>query len=1190
MRPAPLVLILALPALPLAADDAPPVPEQFRTSPKPVMDLEAGFATPPLDARTRVWWWWLNGNVNRAAITRDLEAMKAQGIGGYNLIDASGATQDGHRNVPPGPVFASPEWNALFRFALDETARLGLEGGLNIQSGWNLGGPCVTPDEAAKRLTWSETVVSGPADVDLALPQPAARGGYYRDARVVAYPLREGAAPPPARIEAQGQGDHPIEQSFDGDTETFWVSPGGQPGMGPTKAKPEIITLQLPEEAAVDAIRIVERAGYGPTRVRIEASDDGTAWRTLAEADTPGPKPADVRFPRTTAARFRIVIPGSRDPRFPDRPRNVQIAELSLMDGARAVRVGTRSAAASVTDVQKKAYYTYPGQFSAVDASFLQKLEDDQPGTEACRPAEVVDLTACLDSAGRLRWKAPAGRWCVLRFGGTLSGAEVSTSSDTWKGPALDYLDRTALESYWRKVVDPLIAAAGPHAGKALRFFHTDSWELGPVNWSRDLPADFRRRRGYDMTPWIPVLAGRIVSGRDASNRFLNDFRRTLAECIADNHYAVFAAMARRHGIGIHPESGGPHAAPVDALLCLGRSDIPMGEFWARNDRHRVADNLRLYVKQSSSAAHIYGLRINQAEGFTTIGPHWERAPRDLKNELDRVYCEGLNRVVWHTFTCSPPEMGLPGQEYFAGTHFNPQVTWFPMASGFVGYMNRCQFLLQQGLPVSDVLHYYGDNVPTFVRLKREDPAGALPGFDYDACNLEALLQRVRANNGRLVMPDGAAYRVLSLHASDSMALPALRKVAELARAGATVVGSKPRRATGLDGWPACDAEFRKLADELWGAAPDAAGQTKVGAGRVVWGRTARETLLNDGVGPDFDFRSVQEKAFLDYVHRRTDAADLYFVINRLSTHGIFDDTYRYTTSLPDRYEEAECSFRVTGRVPELWDPITGTITEAAVWWTKEGRTFVPLRLAPEGSVFVIFRKPSAGNTVIGIRRDNQRVWPPKDGAQAGAWPVCTLERRGGRTELVAFEPGAYEIRTADGVLEKRTAAPANAITPAGPWEVRFIDGRGAPEKTEFAALTDWSQSGVDGIRYYSGRAVYRAAFEAPAPKAGARAWIDLGNVLEIASVRLNGKDLGIAWIAPFRVEATGALLAGRNELEITVANLWPNRLTGDAKLPPEKKVTKTNIVKYDKGDRPLRPSGLLGPVTVRFADVSAVE
>ena len=542
--------------------------------------------------------------------------------------------------------------------------------------------------------------------------------------------------------------------------------------------------------------------------------------------------------------------------------------------------------------------------------------------------------------AGRqLAWDVPAGEWEILRIGYTATGARVSTSSDSWPGLAIDYMDRTALESYWQREIEPLIADAGPLAGKTLKYAVTDSWELGGINWTEHFRQEFRKRRGYDATPYLPSSpAASLIAAIPAIGFW--GLRRTVADLVAYNHYAAFAALAAKHGMGIHPESGGPHGAPIDALLNLGFSAFPQMEFWATSKTHRVLDEDRFFVKQGSSAAHIYGKTVTAAEGFTSIGPQWEESIwNNLKPNFDREICEGLNLLIWHTFTSSPAEMGRPGQEYFAGTHLNPNSTWWEQSRAFLAYINRTQFLAQQGLAVADVLYYYGDFVPDFVRLKPSDPAHVLPGYDYDACNEDVLLHRLSYRDGRLVLPDGMSYRVLVLRELQSISPAALVKIAELVRAGATVIGPKPLRATGLKG----DAEVARLAAELWDG------------GRVIAGRTARAVLVSKGVQPDFEFAASQPGANLDYMHRKDAAADIYFVSNQT-----------------DRTETAEVTFRVSNRAPELWYPDTGEIRPALVYGaTNDGRTAVPLRLAPYGSLFVVFRKTAAAH-YVSISRDGR--------------------------------------------------------------------------------------------------------------------------------------------------------------------------------------------------------------------------
>ena len=370
-------------------------------------------------------------------------------------------------------------------------------------------------------------------------------------------------------------------------------------------------------------------------------------------------------------------------------------------------------------------------------------------------------------------------------------------------GLMLDHLSAEAMDLHFENTAGKLLAEMGQLAGKSLKYFHCDSWEVGQVNWTPRFMSEFRRRRGYELFPYLPALAGKIVVNREVTDRFYYDFRKTVGDCIVDNHYGRFRDLAHRHGVLFHPELGGAHhVTPLDALKSLGRADIPMGEFWARgNQEIGDAESLRFLVRPAAMAAHTYGSNLVNAEAFTSLGPHWEEDPFQLKPVADRALCEGANRFFFHTFTHSPPEAGKPGYEYYAGSHFNPQITWWEQADAWTRYIARCQFMLQQGLFVADVCYYYGDQVPNTVPLKHVDPALG-PGYDYDVISAEALLSRMSVRDGQIVLPDGMSYRILALPDRETIDLPVLRKIAELVRAGATVIGSKPCLATGLCDYP----------------------------------------------------------------------------------------------------------------------------------------------------------------------------------------------------------------------------------------------------------------------------------------------------------------------------------------------------------------------------------------------------
>ena len=922
--------------------------------------LDEGWTNPPGSARVRAYWWWLNGNVTKASITRDLEGMKAQGFGGAVLIDAGGASQEGNDPVPHGPTFFTPAWRELYRHALTEAARLGLEMDLNIQSGWNLGGPGVTADDAAKKYVWSEALVTGGAPVDLALPVPPHRENYYRDTIVVAYPLRT----------AGPETNHPPIKN--------WAQKALQK---------ELLPFSAPDSA-----------------------------------------PLFEEFPAT-------------------------------------------------------------------------------PGEADTRAGDVVDLTGRLDAAGVLHWNAPAGRWRILRFGDTVGDhSYVSTASDGWQGFALDVCDAGAFQRYWEAVVEPLLKDAGPLAGKTLKYLHTDSWEVEPLSWTPTLPAEFQRRRGYDPRPFLPVLTGRIVNSRDESDRFLHDYRQTIGDLTIDNHYRLFRDLAHKHNIGIHPESGGPHGVPIDAQRDLGWDDAPMSEFWGWSWTHRIGDENRFFIKQPASAAHTYGHPLVFGEGFTTIGPHWQETLWDnLKPAFDQALCEGLNMMVWHAFVCSPDATGMPGQQYFAGTHLNPKVTWWSRSAPFFSYLDRNQWMMQQGRFVADVAYYYGDHVPNFTQLKRSDPAHVLPGYDYDVITAEALIERAQTRNGRIYLPDGMNYRLLVLPDRKLLSMPVLEKIKALVSDGATVIGPQPVRVETLANYPAADAALAVLAADVW-AHP--------GAGRVIAGKTAREVLLADGVPPDCQFNDGAPDANFDYIHRQSDAADIYLVTSR--------------TNVP---VSATVTFRVAGKAPELWNAVTGAHSFAASYNETNGRTVVPLDFTPCGSWLVVFRAPAAGHPATASA--NQSVFKP----------VQSL---------------------------------------AGPWRVKFDPRWGGPENTVFDELVSWTQRPEPGIKFYSGTATYENAFDWPATAGNSdappRVWLDLGRVRELAEVRVNGRACGIVWSPPFRVDITGALKPGRNSLAVDVVNFWPNRIIGDAALPADQRLTRTNIRKLT-ATTPLIASGLFGPV-----------
>ncbi|MGL4943382.1 MAG: glycosyl hydrolase [Thermoguttaceae bacterium] len=1114
----------------------------------PISDpLVAGFTTPPDSAKSWAYWWWLNGNVTEESITKDLEGMKQQGIGGAVLFDADGASQDGNDKVPAGPTFASPEWRELYKHTLREADRLGLSISLNIQSGWNLGGPTITPEHAAKHAVWTETVVSGPKPkAKITLPTPKKVNGFYQDVALIAFRVSQTKTDTaPVTIAASSsQKDFPPTLACDGRTESFWVSGGNDPKNPVSASSPVWLAMTFEKPVAADTIALTGRPGYSPKNGVLEVlQEDGKTWKKVCDFACPADKEMRLKFDRVTSRGFRLTFTSSFDPQFPASPRNVQVAELSLLDGAKTVS-GAQQAKTPLKDYPIK-IADREASWSAPDCLPYVLDEPEIPGEPVLALSDIRRIDAKISADNQIIWDVPDGEWQILRFGYTQSGSHVSTSSGKWQGFTIDYLSKDALAIYWQEIVKPLIDDAGPLAGKVLRYIHTDSWEAGGMNWTAGFDDEFRRRRLYDLTPYLPVVAGYIVESRERSNRFLNDFRRTIADCIRDNHYGQMKELAARSDIGIHPESGGPHAGPMDSLQFLGLNDLPMSEFWSWSPRHRVGDINRFFLKQPATAAHTYGRRIIPAEGFTNIGMHWQESFSDnLKPSFDQALCEGMNLLVWHAFTSSPAEMGMPGQEYFAGTHFNPNDFVFQKSEDFLRYINRSQFLLQQGLFVADALEFYGENVPNFTQMKWVNTAQSLPGYDYDVATEEVMLERVSVRDGMIVLPDGLSYRVLVLPPRTSISPAVLRKIASwVVNDGLTVIGPKPHRATGLSADAQIDSEVQSLSEQLWGNETTERGVRNVGKGRVIWGQTAREVLVQDGVPQDFERVSgTNEKPRIDSIHRIVYTNQLNDVQLKPFAEwspkavgtapadlesGVAAHVY-FVANLSANPDQAVCAFRVTGQQPELWDPLTGTRRKATAF-TQEGETTqIPLDFAPYGSFFVVFREAIPKN-------------------QNG---VSTTNK-----------PAIKHVSTLD-----------------GSWRVNFDETWGGPASVDMPKLIPWNTHTDERIKYYSGPATYHYTFDFPKESQRSRVLLRLGNVAEMAEVRLNGETLGTVWARPFELDVTSAIKPQGNRLEITVVNHWANRVIGDAKLPAAERRTKTNIKRL-MPDTPLVESGLTGPV-----------
>ena len=1091
--------------------------------------LESAFAHPPADARPHTWWHWVNGNITREGITADLEAMARVGVGGAQIFNLAPNVLFRDQPEPPGPVKTlSPEWRALTQHAIREAARVGVELTLHNCPGWSeSGGPWVTPEQSMQRVVWSETPAQGPGLFAAKLKQPESVRGFYRDIAVFAFPTLPGEERSFAQLQPVITASATNVNSaalLDDDAETALDLPA------PTRARPQFLQFEFREPVTFGRLRLVMRSdGVDTVYVggRIEVSDDGKKFRKLADLTLYlGTRNAPTAFSfAATRARFvRLTMTASND-------RATMISFAGVQLGAPGIPNSEQKAASETRGALTKFNFA----------------EINLPPEFCLAPARLLNLTDRLRADGRLDWHVPAGHWTILRMGHTSTDKEIHPAAAAERGLECDKMSRAAVEAHFTHMAGVVIADAGPLAGKSLKMVLADSWEAGCQNWTPGFAAEFRRRRGYDPTPWLPALTGRAVGSLEESERFLWDFRRTIADLIAENHFGVFQELCARHGMQFTAEAPGiGNPTIADGLQCKKYCDVPMGEFWF--DGHNDS-------REPASAAHVYGRKLVAAEAFTAgeAQAKWAKAPFDFKALGDLNFCRGINRMVFHRYAHQPWTNRAPGVTMGTwGSNFERTQTWWEQSRAWMSYLQRCQFVLQQGWFVADVAYFYGEGAPN--TLSGREPR--LPaGYDCDALNADALLHLVSVSNGRLVLANGMSYRLLLLPDDNRMTPAVLEQIAALVKAGATVVGPRPEKSPSLNDWPKADAAIATLAAEVWGDGDGRRATSHAcGKGRVFCGVPLAEVLTELNTPPDFSAAAPTKFAF---IHRRLGEADAYFV-----------------SSQSREPATARLTFRAGDRVPELWHPETGEIEFAPAFTATNGLVTVALRFDPAESVFVVFRKSAVGvDSVQSFTRNG-------DDLLAAAAPAAALVGQADRQLFVdAAAPGRYLARTVSGktLAAEVTALPA-PVPLVGPWMLTFPPHWGVPEKVSLDRLISWTAHADDGVKHFSGTATYACEFEIA--DFTSQLFLDLGAVNNVAEVKLNGHDLGILWKPPFRVNATAALRRrpGRNKLEVRVTNLWPNRLIGDAALPESQRFTWTTFQPYKPTD-PLLESGLLGPV-----------
>lgn len=787
--------------------------------------------------------------------------------------------------------------------------------------------------------------------------------------------------------------------------------------------------------------------------------------------------PVVISLPETSASQFRLEMSEEGE-----AAGNVTLTSSPMME-----RYPEKSLAKMFqTPLPMWDDYLWEKQPAVSDASLMVS------------PDAIKNVTE-FSKNGVLDWEVPEGKWVIRRMAMLPTGVTNSPAAPEATGPEIDKMSKKHVAFHFDAFIGDILKRIPEADRKTFKVVVQDSYETGGQNWTDDMISVFKERYGYDPVPYLPVLEGTVVGNPDISDRFLWDLRRLIADRVSYDYVGGLRDVCHQHGLTTWLENYGHWGFPGEFLQYGGQSDEIAGEFWSEGSLGDIEN------RAASSCGHIYGKRRVWAESFTSGGPAFGRYPYQMKQRGDRFFTEGINSSLLHVYIHQPFEDREPGLDAWFGNEFNRKNTWFSQMDVFTGYLKRCNFMLQRGDYVADVAYFIGEDAPKMTGIcTPELPAG----YSFDYINGEVLLQRASVEDGRIVLPSGMKYRLLVLPQLETMRPEILQKIKELLQAGACVIGPAPKYSPSLSDYPAADRKVQALASELWGDQTESV--RTIGKGRLFMPATSLQPVLEAlNVKPDMRVNSGTPVLF---IHRATDEGDIYFISNQSETP-----------------VDINLSFRVAGKLPELWNPLTAEIRLLPEFTCADGVTTVPVRLEGFESSFIIFRKKGT--------------------------PAKTTARNYPVKEVLA--------------------------TVSSPWQVDFEKGKRGPEEAvTFPALQDWTESTDPSIRYFSGKAIYtnRITLDKLPQKA---LYLDLGKVMVMAKVKINGQYVGGVWTTPYRLPVGDFLRKGENLIEVEVVNNWRNRLIGDASLPEKERGTWTNVNPWN-ADSPLQSSGLIGPVEIQ--------
>ncbi|MEM9369034.1 MAG: glycosyl hydrolase [Planctomycetota bacterium] len=1126
-------------------------------------ELIETFRSPQQRSRPQTWFHLIGGNVNRDALSTDLEAVAEAGFSGIQLFHGRGRAWPG---VEPQIQTLSATWDSLIDHVANECQRLKLKFTMQNCPGWAMsGGPWIEPSFAMRHLVTSRRSIRGgkSQSIQLSRPEPSQEDWRdYQDIAVLAFPTPEGEIDPPL-IPSDFSSSLP-------DADWNGLLRGDDINVQiPADASPAWVEFEFEDPVTLRSIQLppteylMKRMIFDPASSISVSVMEGSNWKRLVTHRVPRGNWQD----RQRERHYVLAVPDAMSTRYRltfDNGRPMELSHLQL------------SSAARVHDWQAQAGYA------------LRSLERTAPSNQSpnawVRLQDVVDITRWMDAAGNLSWDVPAGEWTIVRFGHVNTGVKNKPAPPEATGFECDKLSTRGADEHFAGYIGRLSQPGGVLDNGRLQGMLIDSWECYTQTWTVAMESEFQKLRGYSLRSWLPALAGWVVEDHTTSERFLRDWRATISDLIVGNYYGRMAELGKQRGLELSFETAVGDVSPGDILQYFKSADIPMCEVWKPNDPH-VGGLETKPIAPTTSAAHVYGKTRVACETFTSVPMNWREHPFALKNVADRTFAAGVTHLVFHTFTHNPLDR-VPGTSFGSsiGTPFLRGQTWWQHMPLFTDYLARCQHLLEQGRPVADVLWYLGDDVDHKPRQDAPFP----DGYQFDYVNQDALLERITVQDGELTIPEGTGWKVLWLAPEQCRRLTpqTLRRVKELLHAGATVIGRAPTMNPSLGGREAAGFEFQDLVDELWGINSLEQGDRKVGQGRLLWDGSLQQSLNKLGMKPD-----VRGTLSERWCHRRVGDLDIYFV-----------------TGSRTQAVEATLEFRATGE-PEFWNPVDGSQTPVPVYHRTATGTAIPIQLPAAGSTFVFFGPETASRSPITrVSRNGVTLVDSTDATrldQSLGYPAFGIDRYGitqpwvppqrstiqfdqAGEALVAFENGRYQIDRSDGSAASEEVSGAHTISLDGEWELRFPEGWGASKQLFPTGPKPWSEMDDRYVRHFSGTATYETKFILGERLSTERLQLDLGRVGNIASVAINESHLGTLWSAPYRIDITDHVRAGKNKLRIAVTSTWHNRLAYDASLPAEQRMTWT--IGPPPVDSPREFSGLSGEVQLNVGQVIRLD